>query len=167
MADGYVLIEINTEGEGRVNPNERPYWYDFRLEDVYFDDIEGVEQLMSQLPDLKDCLVMVHFDYKCNCSRGWEGDYDCEEILNLTHYYIVKEGYKEFYREMVTCELNYGINGYDQLECMPEEDGPNHYKHIVGEWEEFYDEDFVPFKKQPKTINGVVDLWSLIQNKDY
>lgn len=160
MADGYVLLEINTEGEARVKDDEVK-WFDFRLHGVPFEDCEGTDQLVADLPDLKDCLVMVIFDYKCNCTRDYWGDYDYEEIFTAVSHYIVKEGYKEFSRELITEELNVGINGELILKAMPDED--NYYKNLVADWEEFYDEDFVPFKKQPKQVNGVIDLWDIIQ----
>jgi hypothetical protein len=159
MADGYVLLEINTEGDFRVQ-GDQVHWFDFRLQDVCFSDAEGEDQLYNQLPvGLRDCLVMVMFDYKCNCSRDWAGDYDCDEEFIVSSHYIVKEGYKEFYRELVTVELE----SFNDFGSEKEE----YYLDVVGDWEEFYDEDFVPFKKQPKKINGVIDLWDLIKGKDF
>jgi hypothetical protein len=154
MADGTALLEINEKGEARLQEGGLN-WFDFRLEDVCYEDCEGTDQLASQLPEgTKDVLVLVVFDYVCNCSRGWEGDYDCEELFNIASFTIVKENYKEFYRQMVTEELNIGINGFENLDCIPEEtfsiNDSNYYKELVGDWEEFYDEDFVPFEKKPK-----------------
>lgn len=159
MADGYVLLEVTTEGEFRVQ-GEQVNWFDFRLQDVCFFDAEGLDQLVSQLPDLKDCLVMVTFDYECKCSRDWEGGFDCDEEFFVTSHYIVKEGYKEFYRELITVELE----SFNDFNTEAKED---FYDTVIADWEEFYDEDFVPFKKQPKQINGVIDLWDLIKGKDF
>jgi hypothetical protein len=151
VTKGFVLIEINTVGQARMNDNDEVNWVDFRLQDVLFHDAEGVEQLHGQLPeDLKDCKVLVVFDYVCNCSRDYWGEYDCEELFNIVNYTVVQDNYKEFYREQVTDVIGYDIGGLKSLDEMP--DGDNYYKNLVADWEEFYDEDFVPFKKKPKRL---------------
>lgn len=167
MTDGFALIEINTKGEARLKEENGLHWFDFRLEQVCFDDAEGTEQLAYQLPNnLKDALVLVTFDYVCNCSRGWEGDYDCEELFNVVSHTVVKENYKEFYREMITEDLNVGIGGIENLDSIPENfwKDKRYYQDLIASWEEFYDEDFVPFKKETKKFNGVIDLMSLLSD---
>ena len=164
MADGYILLEINHEGGVKVQ-NDEVYWFDFRHQDVLFFDAEGPAQLADQIQKgLRDVLVMVVFKYTCNCSKDYFGDMDCEEIFEAVHSQVVKENYKEFRRELITEELNYGINGYENIDAMPEDAMTNHYKDIVGEWEEFYDEDFAPYVKTPKKLIKVDGLWDLLQD---
>lgn len=155
MADGHALIEINTIGEGRLK--ELSY-FDFRLEAIDFESSEGTEQLMSQLPgEPKDSLVLVVFSYHCETSRSYEGEYDCEELFNVVSHTIVKTNYKELYRELVSEEIIFGINDIFNLDAaddvIPSED--NHYKQCIAEWEEFYDEDFVPFEPKSKKDRDV------------
>lgn len=168
MADGYVLIEINTEGEARIK-EDGLNWLDFRLKDVDFDACEGLEQLHGQLPEgMKDALVLVVFDYVCNTSYdSWTGEYDCEELFNVVTHQIMKNDYKEFSREVVTLELKYGIDGYQNIDTLPEDvddviKEKNYYKSIVANWEAFYDEDFVPFEKKPKKIESWKDAFKSI-----
>lgn len=59
MADRYVLIEVNEDGEGRLK-DEAVTWIDFRLSIVDFNASEGLNQLMEQISkDVKDELVLV------------------------------------------------------------------------------------------------------------
>lgn len=113
---------------------------------------------MSQLPgELKDSLVMVVFSYHCDTSRSYEGGYDCEEHFNVVSHTIIKTNYKEFYRELVTEEIQHGISDISHLyaaeDIVPNED--NHYNQIIAEWEEFYDEDFVPFEQKTQKERDV------------
>lgn len=48
MADRYVLIEVNEDGEGRLK-DEAVTWIDFRLSIVDFNASEGLNQLMEQI----------------------------------------------------------------------------------------------------------------------
>lgn len=147
MADGLAIIEINHKGEGRLKELN---WFDFRLEDVLFDDAEGVDQLVSQLPEgTSDVLVLVVFKYACECSRDWEGGLDCEEYFNIISHQILKPNYKEFYREMVTEELN--LVDIKVLEHTDFDLAHEKYcEERISEWEEFYDEDFEVFITKPK-----------------
>lgn len=169
MADGYALIEINHLGEGRL---KELHYFDFRLENVSFDDAEGVDQLVDQLPkDSNDMLVMCVFKYNCNCSRSWEGEIDCEELFDLVSHTTVKSNYKEFYREMVTEEIIQHLSFLDLditnfIDCDEEYRTKGEYfKELVACWEEFYDEDFEPKKEnQPVIIQDGQDISFFIQS---
>ena len=159
MADGYALIEINQNGEGRLKDCDVK-WFDIRMGDICFDDYGGVEQLVDQLSEeINDVLVLFTFDYVCECDTVYWGEYECDIIFNIVSYQIVKTDYKEFYRQMVTEELNLGINGFNNLYCLDEteitfKDG-DYYKELVSLWEEFYDEEFLPFVNETKNINDL------------
>lgn len=168
MTDGYALIEINHLGEGRL---KELHYFDFRLENVCFDDAEGVEQLVDQLPkDSKDMLVMCIFKYKCNCSQNWEGEVDCEELFDLVSHTTVKSNYQDFYREMVTEEIIQHLDFLDLdipnfIDCDEEYRIKGEYfQELVAYWEEFYDEDFELKKEnQPVIIQDGQDISFFIQ----
>ena len=149
MADGYVLVEFNLDGKARSNSLE---CFDFRLDsNLDFDAIEGVDQIKEQLPEIKDALVMVVFDYKFTKSTSYLGidDDGDEEIIVISHM-IVKENYKEFSREMLTYITE------DRLHTIYAHSDPREPGTMaIVEWEEFYDEDFKPFKKEPKKLSTV------------
>ena len=150
MADGYALIEINTEGKARAKDVT---YFDFRLIgcDIEHDDI--ADQVSYQLPEgIKDVLVLVVFNLNFITSYDWESGYhECDEIIiNLESHNIVKTDYKEFYRELVTEEIKY----YKDVSDTDKEN----YNFLLLDWEEFYDEDFKPSKTKPKQISGIGDL---------
>jgi hypothetical protein len=152
MADGIALVEINTKGEGKLKTLS---YFDFRLEHINFEDSEGLDQLMGQLPkDMNDVLVSVIFGYQCTHSQGFEDEIDYEEIFNIVSYTVVKKNYKELYRELITEELISGINGFQNINAADDlifQD--NYYKEIVAEWSEFYGEEFKPTHKESNENN--------------
>lgn len=161
MIDGYALIEINTKGEARAKEHT---FLDIRLDGhVSFEDSEGADQLHQELPkELNDVLVMVFFKYTCHTSQGYEGEWDCEELFTVESFTVMKSNYKEFYREMVTEELNVGIRGFENIDAMPDDESTdfgsctnkNYYKELLEDWETFYDEDFEPTKpKEPRMFS--------------
>lgn len=44
----------------------------------------------------------------------------------------------------MTAELEVDINGFDNIKFMPNDDNHNYYRNLIAEWEEFYNEDFIP-----------------------
>jgi hypothetical protein len=146
MADGYVLLEFNTVGEARVSTLE---CFDFRLADsLDFDAIEGIEQIKEQLPEVKGALVMVVFDYKFTKSTSYWGiDDDGEEEIIVVSHTVVNNNYKEFSREMLTYLTE------DRLHSIYAQGDPRDPDTMaIAEWEEFYDEEFKPFKKESKKL---------------
>jgi len=135
LADGHVLIEVNNERKARLKEN---VWYDIRLMSENLEDSEGCEQLLDQIKeDVSNTLLLVVFDFHCHCTRDYWGEYDCEYIYNVASYTVVKNDYKEFYREQVSLELDMIENGNIEFRegC--------YYSGLISEWEEFYDEEFV------------------------
>lgn len=158
MASGYVLIEINTEGNGRVKSPEgcpEVKYLDFRLEGCDFEHYEMADSMMGGLPkELKNVLVLCSFTIEgVESFNGESTEYDTE--IRLESHIVLKTGYKEFYRMMITEELK--LQG-----TAPDCDDGQYYENLLSDWEEFYGEDFKPFKKEPKKINGVIDLWGAI-----
>jgi hypothetical protein len=140
LADGFALIKFNLEGKGELHDL---FYFDFRLQDIDFDATEGLNQLIEQLPEgINDVLAMVLFNYKSNCTQDYFGDWDCDETFTVLSHNIVKTNYKEFWRELVTEELKYKDSSLED---------ERYFNNLVGEWEEFYDEDFTPFER--KAIN--------------
>lgn len=142
MADGYALIEFNTEGKGRIKESE---WLDIRLTvlDSGADDL--FDQLEGQLPKgIKDTLILATFTYESvECGDGFSVEYEDSFILNS--HVVLRENYKEFYRIQVTEELKYKQDDYHTDIIF--EANERRYKILVENWEEFYDEDFTPFIK--------------------
>ncbi|ATO28959.1 hypothetical protein C6370_20295 [Bacillus atrophaeus] len=145
MADGYVLIEVNEDGEGRLK-DEAVTWIDFRLGIVDFNASEGLNQLMEQISkDVKDELVLVLFNYRVESSYdSWSGATEYEDFFDVEFFKVIKKNYKKFYQGLVTAELDVGINGFDNIESMPTDSNQNYYRNLIAEWEEFYNEDFIP-----------------------
>jgi hypothetical protein len=137
MADGQLFIEVNTEGETRVKTGEYGgvHFFDIRLSGVDVDHEFILEEMEGQLPEgLKDVLIMCLFKYESIESGGyWDVEY--EDSFKLEHFAIIQSDYKEFYRRQVSEELlckGFGPDSY--------------YDSLVADWEEFYDEDFEPYK---------------------
>ena len=154
MADGHALIEINTKGEPKL---KEVYYYDIRLtcSDVEDDDIS--EQILAQLPEgVNDVMILAIFRVEYETSYHYEYGYECDGVnIHLESHNIVLNNYKEFYREQLT-----EITKFNSLN----NDDEKYYREEIAEWEEFYDEDFKPFKRKPKMINDVIDLWDAINN---
>lgn len=157
--DGYALIEINKEGNYQLKEENGLEWL-HPIMDVCFEDAEGTEQLMDELikqnpgKEFKDMLIMVFFSYTCNASKGYEGDWDVDEIYNLVSYQIVRESYQEFNRANVTeiIELNESslknLNKHIPLDEEYKNRLEQEIAYLIGSWEEFYDEDFVRTEKK-------------------
>ncbi|MED4799045.1 hypothetical protein P9684_04165 [Bacillus atrophaeus] len=145
MADGYVLIEVNSDGEGKLK-DEAVNWIDFRLDTVDFNASEGLNQLMEQISkEVKDELVLVAFNYRVESSYdSWSGATEYEDFFDIEFFKTVRNNYKKFYQGLVTAELDVGINGFDNIKSMPNDDNQNYYRNLIAEWEEFYKEDFMP-----------------------
>lgn len=146
MADGYVLIEINTEGNGRVKSPEgcpEVQFIDFRLDGCDFEHYGLDDSMMAALPEnLKDVLVLCSFNIIGTESfNGESTEYDTS--IYLESHIILKTDYKEFYRKMVTEELK--LQG-----TAPDCDDAHYYEGLLSDWEEFYEEDFKP--AQPRKI---------------
>jgi hypothetical protein len=148
MADGYAVIEINTKGKGRI---QEVQFFDIRLTTFDFDSNYILEELMNQLPEgINDVLIMALFNYKSESSYdSWSGATEYEDSFLLESHNSVKTNYKEFSREQLTleleCESPFGF--MDSLEDI------KYRENLKAEWEEFYDEDFVPTPtKKPRKI---------------
>lgn len=84
MADGYVLIEVNSDGEGRIK-DEVVNWFDFRFDTVDFNASQGLNQLMEQISkEVKDELVLVAFNYRVESSYdSWSGATEYEDFFDI------------------------------------------------------------------------------------
>lgn len=152
MAIGYMTVEINEKGEPRIqkdkNGQERLTFMDVSYE--YNTEIhsEALEMIRASIPkEMKDVLVFFTFKYE---SRG--GGYfmdDYEDWLVIESQLVLKENYKAFYRHQVTTELEMaGAITEEAGEEWGLQENEKELKEalelLVGEWEEFYDEDFKP-----------------------
>lgn len=148
MADGYVLIEINKEGEGRIkSPEGVPCvsYLDFRLEGCDFEDCEMAESMVESLPkELKDVLVLCSFLIRTEESFNGESTDYATEILLESHL-VLKHQYQEFYRQMVASELR--LKG-----SSPDCEDESYYSHLVSDYEEFYGVSLAPPPDQIRLI---------------
>lgn len=147
MADGYVLIEVNEVGEGRIK-DETVNWIDFRLDTVDFNASEGLSQLMEQITkDVKDELVLVFFNYHVKTFYDhWSGATEYEGFFDVEFSKVIKKNYKNFYQGILTEELNGCINGFGNIESMSTDSNHDYYRNLILDWEEFYNEDFTPLR---------------------
>lgn len=148
--DGYALIRVHDKEEEKGEIEESKF-FDIRLECCDLNSDMICNDLVGQLPEgLKDVLVMCFFSYRSESSYDyWSGATEYEDCFDLQHHQVVKENYKEFYHQQITEELDVGIHGIENVEGMPED---TYYKKLIGEWEEFYDEEFKLFEKTKKII---------------
>lgn len=174
LVDGYVLLELNENGDVRVV--EEPRWRDFRLEDVLFYDAEGAEQLSEQLPaDCRNAQVLVGFEYRVTGGINFEGEADYEEYFNVLFHTIIVKPAKNFHqltlsrkvKELVgedrlddyeaalneqsssvddTEEEMFGLHGYLYRNSYSAKE----LLEEIAEWEAFYDEDFTLIIEKPK-----------------
>jgi hypothetical protein len=148
--DGYALIEFNTEGNGRI---KEIHYLDNNLTLLEIDDDEIYLMFEEQLPDFKDVLVMVFFTHQsipCGYGDYWRVEYT--SYFKVDSFTIVRTDYKEFYRRMVTEEIQ-----IDNTQPFLDLDEDNYYNELISSWEEFYNEEFKPFKKPepPKITDGL------------
>lgn len=168
MADGHVELEINEQGEARV---KEVNYLDIRLTclDIEHDDIAS--QLSAQLPqEMKDVLMLAVIKVEFLMSHHWEYGTECDGVdIELLSHSILKENYKEFYREMVTEEVKLVaiLDGSDVVFHEDiERDDRMYYNNLIGDWEEFYDEDFKPFQKQIIAMDDKkINLQALLNNQ--
>lgn len=149
MADGYVIVEVNTEGGMRVKAPEgvlELFFFDIRMNcSMDWDNNFIISCLEEKLPDdLEDTLIMCTFDYQAigGGLSYWEQE-DYEDDIQLVDWVPLKKEYKEFYREMVTEELSSPPQPDQDLTYLME---------LVADWEEFYGEDFVPYERKHKSV---------------
>lgn len=148
--DGWVTIEINTEGKLRLKDFESP---DARLEQYMVDSVgldymhfEDAFEHVEGIRGLKDCLIMVFWNYQSVESRGF--DYvDYEDVINYVSHVVIQENYKEFYKSQVSFELaEVGITMLDGELIfpwsVPDKIDEEYYNTIIERWETLYDEEF-------------------------
>ncbi len=153
MSDGYALLEISEEGYYRIKKSEgipEVKYFDFRLEGCDFEHYGMEDSLIHGIhKELKDALVLCSFNiHSYGSFNGESTEYETDIILDS--YIVLKTDYKEFYREMITNELDL-VGGFEAIDIVPDGEESNYYKDLVYEWEEFYEEEFKPWKKS--TIN--------------
>ena len=140
MADGYVIIEVNTNGEGRIkSPQDFPevHYLDSRLEHYGFEDFGMVDSLMDSLPKgIQDVLVLCSFNIVGMEIPNRESP-EFDTAIVLESFMILKTDYKEFYRLMVSEELTL-------RDSYPDSDDNDYYNNLVEDWTEFYGEPFKP-----------------------
>lgn len=151
MVDGLAMIEISDLGEYRLKSLE---WLDFRLNYIAFESehIDGLGQLVEQLPEINDVLVLVSFKHNSQMVCTNDGDFDSEEKFTIVHYQVLKTAYKAFYRQMVTEQLTTNPNA---PYVVPSITDTKQYsvEELIAEWESLYDEAFPLFK--PNTSNNL------------
>lgn len=153
MTIGYMTIEINKEGEPRIkkdrNGQEMLTFLDINYEYTTEIKSEALEMIRASIPkELKDVLVFFTFKYESSGGGGFYTD-DYEDWLTIESQVVLKEDYQAFYRHQVTTEMemmgaitegtaeNWGI-------AESEMDIKKSIDMLIGEWEEFYDEEFTP-----------------------
>lgn len=156
MAIGYMVVEINEKGEGRVKRNREGDlemgYIDTSYEDMDYGTNEPFEMIAEGMPEgLKNVLLMLTFGYESSGGGSFYSD-DYEHWFTVETHQILKEDYKEFCRAQITSELDRDIGGFKGLEAMPDGEDGNYYKNLIGNWEEFYDEDFEPYVAKPLVI---------------
>jgi len=164
MADGYVELEFNEQGEARV---KEVNYLDLRLtcSDIEHEDIAS--QLAFQLPkELKDALVLAVIKVDFLMSHHWEYGVECDGVnIHLLSHTVLKENYKEFYREMVTEEVKL-VATFEDSDVIFRDDVDDqdrmYYKNLIADWEEFYDEDFLPFRKKAIVLDKNMSIEALL-----
>lgn len=152
MAIGYMTVEINEKGEPRIqkdkNGQDRLTFMDVSFEYTTEIHSEALEMIRASIPkELKDVLVFFTFKYESHGGGYFMDDY--EDWLMIESQLVLKENYKQFYRHQVTTELEMvgAIQGATEKEWgLPDDEKElkEAMELLVGEWEEFYDEDFKP-----------------------
>lgn len=152
MAIGYMTVEINKKGEPRIQKDrdgkEMLTFLDIEYANVTDIQPEALEMIRASIPkEMKDVLVIFTFNYESHGGGYFSDDY--EDWLVIESKLVLKENYKEFYRQQITTELK--MMGAIKEEIRHQWGLPDDEKEmkeamemLVGEWEEFYDEDFKP-----------------------
>lgn len=152
MAIGYMTVEINQKGEPRIQKDregkEMLTFMDVSYTHITDIQSEALEMLRASIPkELKDVLVIFTFNYDGHGGGYFQDDY--EDWLTVESHLLLKENYKEFYRHQVTTELKMvgAIDEKTQRNWELQSDSEEvkaEMDLLIGEWEEFYDEDFHP-----------------------
>lgn len=138
MYDGYAKLKVN----GEKSQVEDIHFFDLRLSDIDFDIV--AEQITDQIELQEDALLMVFFKYSCEqCGNPMDG-YEYEDVVEVLDTKVLLHNYKEFSRHQISLEV--GVAGGMEVLNSDTEDR-NYYRELVGDWEEFYEEDFVLFEK--------------------
>lgn len=177
--DGYVVMAINKDGHEFII--EGPRWFDIRLESVCFDDAEGGGQLVDGLPkEMRNVQVLIAYKYKSVGGKGFEGEWDFEEVFEVVSHTLINDDYKEFSRRNISEKVkillvNAGLdNFYEKLQeeaklaesqsgelddyevfghsIMRRTDLANQLIAEIEEWMEFHDEEFELTVDKPKPI---------------
>lgn len=152
MTIGYMTVEINEKGEPRIKKDSKGNEL-LTILDVNFAftteiQSEALEMIRAHIPkELKDVLVIFTFKYESHGGGYFRDDY--EDWLVVESQLVLKEQYKEFYCHQVTRELELSGGMPEVLEHGEElSENEKELKEaldlVIGEWEEFYDEDFTP-----------------------
>lgn len=149
MAIGYMTVEINGKGEPRIqkdrNGKEMLTFLDVSYELETEIHSEALEMIRASIPkELKDVLVLFTFNYESHGGGYLMDDY--EDWLVIESQLLLKENYKDFYRQQVTKELEMANGLPKDIEALTssEKEWKEALSFLVGDWEEFYDEDFKP-----------------------
>lgn len=164
MAIGYMTVEINEKGEPRIQKNQdgKEMLTFLDVEYLYTSEIhsEALEMIRASIPkEMKDVLVFFTFKYESHGSGYFTDDF--EDWLVIESQLVLKENYKAFYRHQVTTELKMvgAINEESATEwgiLENEKELKEAMELLVGEWEEFYDEDFKPTVIQKVAVNPLL-----------
>jgi len=146
MVDGYLLMEFNEKGNGRIQKKEgiaAITYVDLRLSTVNFDEETMCNLLCEQLPaDLSNVLVWVSFRYK-SIEETIDFETVFEDYFVVEEYRTLMENYKTFYQQLVQREIEEDIGGEKGLYALDYEQKDHYYRERITEWESFYKEPFI------------------------
>lgn len=164
MIHGYALISINHEGKGKfydLNEGQKALTFlDFHYEWSEVLGGSNDEEIAEMLtPDnQKDVLLMVFFSY--HFDKGMEVD-DYEDWLEIESFQVLQENHEKGYLQNLQMIVGlYDSNAGREMDVEYQElmeSEKERLNEFIGEYEEFYDKEFVK-TSEPEKVE-IPNLW--------
>ncbi|AHJ87443.1 hypothetical protein Bp8pC_012 [Bacillus phage Bp8p-C] len=149
MADLCMLIEVSRNDVSRIK-EDTLNWItsDGDVMQDMMEPEEIVEQIMSQLSTVSDCLLFVSANYQCEVTHDFDGTH-YEDLFVVDRCVILTEDYQNVSRRTLTKRIFNSIDvyAYDRKKIDSDTD-ELYWKYSIEDWEEFHEEYFTPVTEQ-------------------
>lgn len=140
MSQAYAILTFNEEGKAKIKEMEA--FDTFSEEEIRESEEIIVEMLTNSLEEqqFKNALVFVSF--RMIYEKGGTFEHTEYELnIEMQDYFVLHQDYKKLYQQNVSHIVTH--QGHRNTLLHPQDEEEKYWaNNLVGEWEEFYDEDF-------------------------